>query len=60
MEKLFKKLWALETFLLGSGLAAVALLPTAYDSRGYWAVGGEWILILLAGFVSQFVLEDLF
>ena len=47
-DKLFRALLSVElTLLLGGGTAAWAL-PAAMAERGYWAIGGEWLLILAA------------
>ena len=38
-------------WLLG-GWTAARMLPAAWAERGYWAIGGEWLLILLAAAVG--------
>lgn len=30
-------------------ISAAVWLPVAYMERGYWAVGGEWVLIIATG-----------
>ena len=30
-------------------ISAAVWLPAAYMERGYWAVGGEWLLIIATG-----------
>lgn len=30
-------------------LNALIWVPTAYYERGYWAIGGEWLLIIATG-----------
>ena len=30
-------------------ISAAVWLPVAYMERGYWAVGGEWLLIIATG-----------
>lgn len=39
------------SWILGGWMAA-KMLPAAWAERGYWAVGGEWLLILLAAAVG--------
>lgn len=47
-DKLFRALLSLELgWVLGSCTASWAL-PAAMAERGYWAIGGEWLLILAA------------
>lgn len=47
-DKLFRALLSVELgWTLGGG-TAVWLLPAAMAERGYWAIGGEWLLILAA------------
>lgn len=47
-DKLYRALLSLELgWVLGGGTAAWAL-PAAMAERGYWAIGGEWLLILAA------------
>ena len=38
-------------WLLGGWMAA-RMIPAAWAERGYWAIGGEWLLILLAAAVG--------
>lgn len=33
--------------LLMALLAALYLIPKAYEMRGYWAIGGEWLGIMM-------------
>lgn len=33
----------------GALISAAVWLPVAYMERGYWAVGGEWLLIIATG-----------
>ena len=35
-----------ECAFITGGTAATHLIPAAYAERGYWAIGGEWLLIL--------------
>lgn len=45
---------ALAAFDAG-GLAALKLIPAAYSFRGYHAVGGEWLLIILAAALAAWL-----
>lgn len=38
--------------LILGALTAVALLPSLYESRGYFAVGSEWILITVVAYTG--------
>lgn len=38
--------------IAAAGLTALWALPAAYASRGYHAVGGEWLLIISVGFLA--------
>lgn len=54
-EKRFRALLSVElAVLLGGGTAAWAL-PAAMAERGYWAIGGEWLLILAAAAVGGWI-----
>ncbi len=33
-------------------IAGTALIPVAYAERGYFAVGGEWVLIIVAAVLT--------
>lgn len=37
------------------GLAAFKLIPAAYSFRGYHAIGGEWLLIILAAALAAWL-----
>lgn len=56
-----KKLLQLSRTAVGmtafGGAAAAWLVPAAYAARGYWAVGGEWLLIALAGAVGAWIMD---
>lgn len=41
----------LSAFVVG-GFSAWWLVPMAYEQRGYWAVGGEWIAVLFAALAA--------
>lgn len=54
-DKLYRALLSLELgWVLGSCTAAWAL-PAALAERGYWAIGGEWLLILAAAAVGGWI-----
>lgn len=38
-------------WLLG-GWMATKMIPAAWAERGYWAIGGEWLLIIFAAVVG--------
>lgn len=38
--------------LLAGGFAAWWLVPLAYAERGYSAIGGEWMLVLVISFMA--------
>lgn len=47
--------------LAGAVLTAIAV-PCAYQARGYWAFGGEWLVlpaVLAAAAVAEIVLQDM-
>ncbi|MBQ7859220.1 MAG: hypothetical protein IJ347_03675 [Faecalibacterium sp.] len=46
---------ALELAWIAGGTMAIFQLPAAYRWRGYWAIGGEWLLILLAAAVGGWI-----
>ena len=37
-------------------LVALVTIPAAYQERGYWAIGGEWIAVL-GSFVITFLVS---
>lgn len=45
-------------WICGGGMAAMQI-PSAYAWRGYWAIGGEWLLILLAAVVGGWLGDSL-
>lgn len=47
------------SFLLPSCLVALWALPYAYAQRGYYAIGGEWLLIPAAGALGLYVFHRL-
>ena len=47
-DKLFRALLSVELAVLLGGSTAAWALPAAMADRGYWAIGGEWLLIIAA------------
>lgn len=52
MTKVLKTLLQLETAAIAGMLMAAMVVPAAYAQRGYDAVGGEWILVMLAAWAG--------
>lgn len=48
MERAMKTLLRMELAAMAGMLMAAMVVPAAYAQRGYDAVGGEWILVMLA------------
>lgn len=48
---------ALTGAMLGISFSIIAFIPMAYAERGYWGVGGEWILIVLCGAIGWHMCE---
>lgn len=46
--------------LIPAGIVSLWAMPAAYRYRGYFAVGGEWILVLLVFGISFVGISDLF
>lgn len=60
MKKYLAKNWCL--ILAGVALTAFAV-PYTYETRGYFAVGGEWLIlpvILMFDYLVRAVMEDVF
>ena len=43
--------------LVPAAIVAVVVIPLAMAERGYWAIGGEWLIAVLVFFVSYLFLE---
>ncbi len=50
---------ALPGILAGAGTGA-ALIPFAYTERGYFAIGGEWILIISAAVLTAYAVNKFY
>ncbi len=50
---------ALLSILAGTGTGAV-LIPVAYVERGYFAVGGEWVLIIAATVLTAYAVNKFY
>lgn len=51
--------WRAIVATLGMTLINAGLwLPTAYRERGYWAVGGEWLLIAAMGLLTYWAWRE--
>lgn len=60
MKKYLTKNWRL--ILAGIVLTAFAV-PHTYKTRGYFAIGGEWLIlpvILMAAYLAKAVMRDIF
>lgn len=44
MEKIICKLSIAFIF---TTMCATWIIPTAYKARGYWAIGGEWLILIV-------------
>jgi len=52
MRRLYQLLIGTWAAIFAGAYAAQWLLPFAYLERGYWAIGGEWLLILAVMFIA--------
>lgn len=57
ISKMCNALNAITGAVLGTSLGMIAFIPAAFAERGYWGVGGEWILIALCGAIVWHILE---
>ncbi len=46
--------------VIPAALVGMRAIPYALEERGYFAVGGEWMLVICSFFVTYFVLTFLF
>lgn len=54
-DKLYRALLSVELALLLGSCTAAWALPAALAERGYWAIGGEWLLILAAAGIGLYL-----
>ncbi len=47
------------SILAGTGTGAV-LIPVVYAERGYFAVGGEWVLIIAAAVLTAYAINKFY
>ena len=52
MNKVFNVLNAINGAVLCTSLGMIVFIPAAFAERGYWGMGGEWILIALFGAIG--------
>ena len=52
MNKVFNVLNAIAGAVLGTSFGMIVFIPAAFAERGYWGMGGEWILIALCGAIG--------
>lgn len=57
MNKVFDVLNAITGAVLGTSLGMIVFIPAAFTERGYWGMGGEWILIALCGAIGWHMVE---
>ena len=60
MKKYLAKTWHL--ILAGIALTAFAV-PHTYSTRGYFAIGGEWLIlpvILMMEFLAEIAIQEIF
>ena len=56
---LIAAIWIAEVLAAGicGFIAALALVPASYAARGYYAFGGEWLIVLGVTLLQAFTLE---
>ena len=42
---MYKVLAKLSVAVMATSMAATVIVPKAYEMRGYWGVGGEWVAL---------------
>lgn len=57
MNKVFDVLNDITGAVLGTSLGMIVFIPAAFAERGYWGMGGEWILIALFGVIGLHMKE---
>ena len=57
MNKVFNVLNAITAAVLGTSFGMIVFIPAAFAERGYWEMGGEWILIALCGAIGWHMKE---
>lgn len=58
MNKVLNVLNAITGAVLGASLGMIVFIPAAFVERGYWGIGGEWILIALCGAIGWQVVSN--
>ena len=58
MNKVFNVLNAINGAVLGTSFGMIVFIPAAFAERGYWGMGGEWILIALCGAIGWQVVSN--
>ena len=58
MNKVFNLLNAITGAVLGTSFGMIVFIPAAFAERGYWGMGGEWILIALCGAIGWQVVSN--
>lgn len=43
---MYKVLAKLSVAVIVTSMAATVIVPKAYELRGYWGVGGEWVALV--------------
>ena len=58
MNKVFNVLNSITGAVLGTSFGMIVFIPAAFAERGYWGMGGEWILIALCGAIGWQVVSN--
>lgn len=56
--KIMKKIFEFICCLIVGGITALTLIPYTLNERGYFAVGGEWIIIVGAVIGTYFFIYE--